>query len=97
EHLFALEQALALYDTYHEKVSACDARIEAVLKELSVGRGRRSDSLLSPRRPRTDQMNGLAFDVRRTPASVASATPSNLDFKIDSPKAAPPKAIRAEA
>ncbi len=64
EHLFALEQALALYDAYHEKVSACDARIEAVLKELSIGRGRRSDSLLSPRRPRTDPVNGLAFDVR---------------------------------
>src|SRR5579863_8734937 len=29
EHLFALEQALALYDAYHEKVSACDGRIEA--------------------------------------------------------------------
>src|ERR1700729_4261934 len=64
EHLFALEQALALYDAYHEKVSACDARIEAVMKELSIGRGRRSDSLLFPRRPRTDQVNGLAFDVR---------------------------------
>jgi transposase len=64
EHLFALEQALALYDAYHEKVSACDARIEAVLKELSISRGRRSDSVLSPRRPRTVQVNGLAFDVR---------------------------------
>ena len=64
EHLFALEQALALYDAYHEKVSACDVRIEAVLKELSIGRGRRSDSLLSPRRPRTNPVNGLAFDVR---------------------------------
>ena len=64
EHLFALEQALALYDAYHEKVSACDARIEAVLKELSIGRGRRPDSVLSPRRLRTDHVNGLAFDVR---------------------------------
>jgi transposase len=64
EHLFALEQALALYDAYHEKVSACDARIEAVLKELSIGRGRRSDTLLPQRRPRTDQVNCLAFDVR---------------------------------
>ena len=64
EHLFALEQALALYDADHEKVSACDVRIEAVLKELSIGRGRRSDSLLSPRRPRTNPVNGLAFDVR---------------------------------
>ena len=41
EHLFALEQALALYDTYQQKASACDARIEAVLKELSARRGRK--------------------------------------------------------
>src|SRR3981189_795931 len=38
DHLFALEQALALYDAYHEKASACDARIEAVLKDLIVHR-----------------------------------------------------------
>jgi transposase len=63
EHLFALDQALALYEAYHEKVSACDVRIEAVLKELSIDRGRRSGSLPSSRR-RTDQANGLAFDVR---------------------------------
>ncbi len=63
EHLFALEQALALYDVYHEKVSACDVRIEAVLKELSIDRGHRSDSLPSSRR-RTDQANALAFNVR---------------------------------
>jgi transposase len=48
EHLFALEQALALFDAYHEKVSACDVRIEAVLKELSTGRGRGSGLLLNP-------------------------------------------------
>jgi hypothetical protein len=64
EHLFALEQALALYDVYHEKASACDIRIEAVLKELSIGRGPRSDPLPSPRRHRATQANGLAFDVR---------------------------------
>jgi transposase len=62
EHLFALEQALALYDAYQEKVLACDVRIEAVLKELSIGRGHESASLPSLRR-RTDQANGLAFDV----------------------------------
>lgn len=38
EHLFALDQALALYDAYREKASACDVRIEAVLKELSTHR-----------------------------------------------------------
>ena len=64
EHLFALEQALALYNVYHEKTSACDTRIEAVLKELSIDRSRRSDSLPSSGRPRSDQVNALAFDVR---------------------------------
>jgi transposase len=63
EHLFALEQALALYDAYHEKVSACDARIEAVMKDLSIGRGH-DTCALTPSRRRTDQVNGLAFDVR---------------------------------
>lgn len=63
EHLFALEQALALYDTYHEKISACDVRIEAVMKELCVGRGHRPDALPTSRR-RTDQVNGLAFDAK---------------------------------
>ena len=65
EHLFALEQALALYDAYHEKVSACDVRIEAVLKELSIHRGRDHGAVPPPRRrQRTDQANALAFDVR---------------------------------
>ena len=63
EHLFALEQALALFDAYHEKASACDVRIEAVLKELGISRGRRSGSLPSSRR-RTDQANGMTFDLR---------------------------------
>jgi transposase len=63
EHLFALEQALALYDAYHEKVSACDARIEAVMKDLSIDRSHDA-ATLTPSRRRTDQMNGLAFDVR---------------------------------
>ncbi len=66
EHLFALEQALALYDAYHEKASACDARIEAVLKELSIDRGRGQGSApqASRGRNRTDQANALTFDVR---------------------------------
>ena len=34
EHLFALEQALALYDTCQEKVVACDRKIEATLKRI---------------------------------------------------------------
>src|ERR1700719_2289183 len=65
EHLFALEQALALYDAYHEKASACDVRIEAVLKELCTHRGHDHGVVPPPRRrQRTDQANALAFDVR---------------------------------
>jgi hypothetical protein len=65
EHLFAFEQALALYDAYREKASACDVRIEAVLKELSTHRGRDHGAVPPPRRRhRTDQANALAFDVR---------------------------------
>ena len=64
EHLFALEQALALYDAYQEKASACDARIEAVLKQLSFRRGRGVGPLPAPRRGMRRQPNGPAFDVR---------------------------------
>src|SRR6201982_1698603 len=64
EHLFALEQALALYDTYQQKAFACDARIEAVLKELSVPRGREGGQLPAPRQNRSHQQNAMLFDVR---------------------------------
>src|SRR5258705_13668355 len=64
EHLFALEQALALYNVYQDKASACDARIEAVLKELSISRGRDAGPLPSPRRRLHGKANGPDFDVR---------------------------------
>jgi hypothetical protein len=64
EHLFALEQALALYDSYQEKVSACDARIEAVLKELSLERDRCTTPLPPPGRRMPSTANALDFDVR---------------------------------
>jgi transposase len=66
EHLFALEQALALYDAYQEKASACDARIEAVLKQLSFRRGREVGPLPSQRPGMRRQPNGPEFDVRAT-------------------------------
>ena len=79
EHLFALEQALALYDAYHEKVSACDARIEAVMKDLSIDRSHDA-ATLTPSRRRTDQMNGLAFDVR---AALFALLGKDIITKID--------------
>jgi transposase len=66
EHLFALEQALALYDAYHEKDSACDARIESVLKELIINCGHCHGPApqASRHRNRADQASALAFEVR---------------------------------
>jgi transposase len=77
EHLFALEQALVLYEAYHERVSACDVRIEAVLKELSVGREHEPCSL-SPSQ-RRDQANGLAFDVRASLFAVLGKDITQID------------------
>ncbi len=63
EHLFALAQALELYDAYQAKVAACDVRIEAALRRLRetaakpVGR-------LPPPHHTTRQPNALAFDAR---------------------------------
>jgi transposase len=65
EHLFALEQALALYDQYQQKVAACDARIESVLKKLACLRGSEEATPPSPRRRMPQQANAPAFDVQR--------------------------------
>ena len=35
EHLFALKQALALWEVYQEKIAECDREIERVLRELA--------------------------------------------------------------
>jgi transposase len=64
EHLFALEQALALYTTYQEKAAACDARIEVVLQQLSLQRCRATEPVPAPRRRMGRQTNEPAFDLR---------------------------------
>ena len=38
EHVFALRQALELYDFHQTKIAECDAEIEAVLRTLNDGR-----------------------------------------------------------
>lgn len=63
EHIFALSQALALYDFYQTQVHACDVEIERVLKQLSMGMPAPQTPLPRPRH-RTRQPNALNFDVR---------------------------------
>ena len=64
EHVFALKQALALYDTYQVHIKACDVEIENVLISLSVGIPIPDDPLPKARH-RTRQANQLNFNVRQ--------------------------------
>ena len=62
EHLFALAQAVALYDVYHQKITECDQHIEAYLQTFAD----RSDGqpLPPPARPRKRGGHQPAFAVR---------------------------------
>src|ERR671917_146528 len=63
EHVFALGQALELYDTYRAKVAACDARIAAVLDRLQAERPAPAAPLPPPRH-QAQTANALAFPAR---------------------------------
>lgn len=63
EHVFALTQALELYDAYQTKVADCDKRIEAILQRLKKN-ATPPATKLPPVRQRTRQPNAPAFDAR---------------------------------
>jgi hypothetical protein len=63
EHLFALEQAVLLYDFYQLRVHDCDEKIEMVLNELNQSTPVPEAPLPKPRH-KTRQPNALNFDVR---------------------------------
>jgi len=63
EHIFALTQALELYDVYQAKVAACDGQIEAVLARLKQSAVPPTEKLPAARH-KTRQPNGPAFEVR---------------------------------
>ena len=58
-----MAQALALYDVYQAKVAECDARIEAVLKQLKTASHKPAEPLPAGRH-NTRQPNAPAFAVR---------------------------------
>ncbi len=62
EHLFALEQAVALYEFYHQQISACDRAIEAHLRTFAD----QSKGQTLPYRPRRRkrEANEPRFDAR---------------------------------
>lgn len=63
EHVFALAQALALFDFYQERIADCDAQIERTLQLLNADKSKPEAPLAKPR-SRTKQTNALNFDVR---------------------------------
>ena len=63
EHLFALKQALALYDFYQERVGECDAEIEQTLARLNIDKPCPAEPLPKARH-RTQQPNQVKFDTR---------------------------------
>ncbi len=63
EHVFALAQALTLYDFYQARVEECDAQIKQVLSEITAGTSNPETPLPKPRH-RNRSPNPLNFDVR---------------------------------
>ena len=62
EHVFALQQALELYDVHQDKIAACDTQIETVLLALTAGRAEPATPL--PARRHAKGRNEPAFDAR---------------------------------
>ena len=63
EHLFALAQAVALYDSYYQQIAACDRRIEAYLGTCAEPRTRQPPPAPRPRQSKR-QRNQPGFEVR---------------------------------
>jgi transposase len=61
DHLFALEQAVALSDTYQAQIAACDARIEQYLARMEHVM---AEPLPAPAKPRSQRANHRHLDAR---------------------------------
>ena len=78
EHLFALRQALELYDTYQEKIAECDQAVERVLRDLSDPQVA-MEELPPTRHRRRRQSNEPDFDVREALFGLVGTDLSQLD------------------
>lgn len=78
EHVFALTQALELYDVYQTKVAACDKQIEAILKQLKKDAAPQANKLL-PGQRRAHQPNAPAFDARAALHAILGVDLTQID------------------
>lgn len=75
EHLFALRQALALYRTYHQQVTACDEEIEALLATFE---DHTDGQTLPPKRQSTHRTTPK-FDSRQAVYRMTGTDLTKLD------------------
>lgn len=76
EHVFALKQALELWDVYQAKIAECDVEIEAVLKSLNQERPATETALPPRRQPKVKHEPG--FDVRTALYTMLGADLSQI-------------------
>ena len=63
EHVFALSQALTLFDAYQARIADCDQQVENSVRLLNADRPELEKPLPAPR-TKTKQANAPKFDVR---------------------------------
>jgi transposase len=74
EHLFALRQAVALYDAYRSAVTECDAQLAEVLEHLAC-----HDAPVEPTRRRGRPRNAATFDLRTALFRVCGVDLTRID------------------
>jgi transposase len=76
EHVFALRQAVELYDFHRAKVEECDSEIEDVLRDLNADREAPDDPM--PKMRHAPNRNGPKFDVRAALYTLLGADLSQI-------------------
>lgn len=80
EHLFALQQAVELYDVYNEKIKACDGEIERQFAHFSCQVDLTQSPLPPSRRPpSTRPKNHPDFDLRSQLYQMAGVDLTQID------------------
>jgi transposase len=80
EHLFALRQAVELYDVYQQKIQACDRQIEHYLTQLDSKIDLKSTPLpASTKRNKTPKGNAPHFDLRTHLYRISGADFTQID------------------
>jgi transposase len=79
EHLFALKQALQLYDFYKKQIEECDAEIEGKLAHLTAHSSHDLQGLPPPRKPHPPRDNEPRFDARPLLYQLTGADLTQID------------------